>query len=233
MPMTTEFLLSPSSPVETTHKAHTSLQASDPAEMLNEMDHVRSVSQQYPSYHIVRGECLIALGRTTEARAALKLALKLSPNSARPALLLESLYESSDTLEPIGVQTASLTRPLKKAATLAALFGDASDEPRHRPRVASINHERRSNFNLGEIASLLTRERPLVRPNAESMHLEEPVLYQDSGSPVISETLAGILLGQGKLQEALDAYRHLLSLDRDNAEYYQERIQIIQARIRP
>ncbi len=219
------------SPTETTQMAHAALGQPNAEESLIDLERFSRVVDRYPSYHIVRGEYLIALGRLDEARESLKCALKLSPNSARPAFLLESLYGSQQKPVEPEPKKASITKPLKKQGTLAALFGETDARVPQRIRTQAAEKTPNSNFDLGAIASLLSRERPLVRPTSEHPETTTPVAAKKSPA-FVSETLAGILLGQGKLKEALESYEYLYTNDPDRADYYRERIEIIQKRMK-
>jgi tetratricopeptide (TPR) repeat protein len=223
-------------PLTVTEQTHAGLGTSMTREKLlgalADLERFSRVVERYPSYFIVRGELLIALGRTDEARESLKHALKLSPNSARPALLLESLYGPTNAPTAQIKAAGSVTKPLQDAARLSALFGDQDAEPRRPVRIIHAHAEPRSHFDLGQIASLLTRERPLVRLIPNAVRPDKPEAAASAVAPVISETLAGILLGQGKLKEALEAYEHLLANDPEREGYFKERIEIIKKRIR-
>ena len=216
------------------------------AEALTLLKSIGDSAEHYPSFYVVLGECLIGLGRTAEARTALKRALHLAPNSAQPAILLESLDHSFDPVAGQAARTSAA--PAKQRSsnglTLASLFGASPSTPSRsavakdrvevRPealkRTVSASHEVPS-FDLAQVASLLSRERPLVRPTSESSIPFDDAQRTSTESPLISETLAGILLGQGKLTEALSAYRQLRTINPDRKPEYDERIQVIEAKL--
>jgi len=215
----------------------------------------------YPSYHLVRAECLIALGQFVEAQHALRIALKLAPNSPLAALLLESITSADlfaaaqieiDTTETVSPDEASVpTSEMEMPHGFSAVHSPATIAPHGQP----IIHAMRPKPELGTLGVLFgdvfephpcdplegfdlqTTARELSR-NPPSLHVtrESDEQVDDDQSPLqeselVSETLAGILLGQGKLQEAMNAYRQLQKSEPSRAEYFRARVELLEAKL--
>jgi len=230
------------SPVTIVHEARKLIVRGLAGEAYSLLESVHASAEYYPSFYVALGECLIALGRQQEAQTALKRALVLAPNSARPAILLESLYlELPRTQEMPSNKSsvmgrASSDKKTSGAKTLASLFGEHDEATLPRPRMESkvdgiLDTPKTPSFDLAHVASMLTRDRPLVRPTSDT-HLFTGEHHEESHEPpLVSETLAGILLGQGKLNEALSAYKQLKRVNPDRAKEYDERIRSIESRV--
>jgi tetratricopeptide (TPR) repeat protein len=185
---------------------------------------------------MVLGECLLASHFEADAKAAFKHALQLAPNSARAALLLESMGDPVPTTKLAAQQSISA-----KPRTLASLFDDAprsknTGTPTKKVASAISPSEVKpyESFNLAHIASMLTKDRPLVRPashaDPETEVLPDTETVQQTH--LVSETLAGILLGQGKFEEALQAYKKLRKQEPGRKAYFNERIKTIEQRLK-
>lgn len=96
--------------------------------------------------------------------------------------------------------------------------------------TAAAQAKTQPNFDLERIADELTRERPLVKP-LEADALEpavNAVSNEHSSEAVIaSETLANIMLGQGKLTDAQKLFIRLAREQPDKFEYYKTKIDAI------
>ena len=220
------------SPVSAVHEAHGLVSRGLATEAIGLLEQVSQSAEHYPSYYIVRGEALLALGRLSEASTALKHALRLSPNSARPALLLESL----DRSEPISSPIRPMANPRSTdSLTLAVLFGPATTPPSARRMPLpdpALQPREPTTFDLARVASLLTRERPLVRPTTESgVHIDDTP-EAPTEALLMSETFAGILVGQGKLNEAVAAYRQLRKLNPERKAHFDEKIKSIEKKLK-
>jgi tetratricopeptide (TPR) repeat protein len=224
------------SAVETVKSARDLLLSGHVNDALGTLESVRKAAKNYPSFYIVLGECLLASHYEEDAKAAFKHALQLAPNSARAALLLESIVDPV-LLKEVVVEKQALTQP----RTLASLFEDAprsKEIARPKKKIASPiktpETKPTESFNLAHVASMLTKDRPLVRP-ASHADLETEVLPDAETAHethLVSETLAGILLGQGKFEEALQAYKKLRKQEPGRKSYFDERIKTIEQRLK-
>jgi hypothetical protein len=87
-------------------------------------------------------------------------------------------------------------------------------------------------FDLAKVAEELTRERPLVKPGsssdaASSIDLAAGTETDSVDDQLVSETLAAILLNQGKLVEAKKVYIQLARKDPRQFEQYHKKIEAI------
>ena len=209
--------------VECVHAAQRSLGLGHAASALLGLHAFDSLSISvagYATYFIVKAECEIALGAFEDAHRSLKTALKLSPNSARPALLLEAL-------PAMQLPSTSIERP--KKLTLELLLDD--EEPQAK-RPQSGLPAQNVLFDIEAVATRLSAERPIVRPFSETSSHASPsqarrgqihandVGTQNEELGLVSETLATIMTTQGKLDDARKVYIQLSRLHPHRFDHY-------------
>ena len=229
--------------VEVVRDARLLTESGDARTALALLEHFSShIVEQYPGYFIALGECQLALGNPLEARRALKIALALVPNSPRAAILMELCTpEQSNQIANIPTEPAPFVK--HAGPTLAPFFASAPNEQvahpaLHEPKRAGISEappptQTRTTFDLERVATMLARDRPLVQPAPEG----------DAGHPVdsetgakhathfVSETLAEILVGQGKLADARVTYLELALRHPDRAEFFASRASALEHEI--
>jgi tetratricopeptide (TPR) repeat protein len=200
------------------------------------LDGLREVAleAQYPSFFIVLAEALIADERLSEARQALREALHISPNSPRPALLLEGLNDHTMGASPaknepirsrklgdlLDIEFTSAT----SKSTPSSYQGTPVAESDHRSELGRGGVQ----FDLEKVASDLSSERTTIRPTPIITSVPSPSKPTTSDEPaapaLVSETLAKLLVQQGKLEEARKVYIQLSRLEPNRYSHYQERI---------
>ncbi len=183
-----------------------------------------AIQAQYPTFFIVKAECELGLGARAESLRSLKTALRLSPNSARPALLIEALRVESSAPEP-----ETFAEEKNERITLGLLL-DA--EPIPEPKSAEPELP---SFNLEAIAMRLSAERPIVRPLAEVADspkdspatVTSTLLHEAENGELglVSETLAEIMTHQGKIDDARKVYIQLARLHPLSYDYFKNRIE--------
>lgn len=92
--------------------------------------------------------------------------------------------------------------------------------------------EKTTGFDLAKVAEELTRERPLVKPSpgtdtSNSVDLTAGTESDSMDERLVSDTLAGILLTQGKLVEAKKVYIQLARKDPRQFDLYNKKIEAI------
>jgi tetratricopeptide (TPR) repeat protein len=232
--------------VEVVRDARMLTESGDAQTALALLEHFASLEvEQYPGYFIALGECQLALGKLLEARRALKLALALVPNSPRAAILMELCTpEDSDN-----TQTYRLVAPTNakhSELTLAPFFAEAQEETVEHPASqepklteilrASIKTPatpKATSFDLERVATLLARDRPLVQPTPEVDPAQHSVSDTDAkhATHFVSETLAEILVRQGKLADARTTYLELAVRHPERAPFFESRANALEHEI--
>lgn len=116
-------------------------------------------------------------------------------------------------------ETASAAQQPKR--TLAALLDPI---PELAAEVGPISQQ----FDMDKTADELTRERPLVRPIPEPEHIQSVPLPEPEGAPaLVSETLADIMIRQGKLTDAKKVYIQLARLQPERYAHFKTKIEAI------
>jgi tetratricopeptide (TPR) repeat protein len=201
--------------VNVVHSAWDKLQAGDINGALILLSNVEAECTRYSTYHVVLGSALLTQQEYGAALEAASRALHLSPESPHAKLIAEisrERIEVSIELEPLIVAA-----PQIRTRTLAALLDPIpSDEPQA------------PQFNIDKTADELTRERPLVRaiPEPEPKSPSEPTESED-GPSLVSETLADIMIRQGKLKDAKKVYIQLSRLQPERYDHFATKIEAI------
>jgi hypothetical protein len=172
---------------------------------------VESECDSYSSFHVVLASAMLTLKEDDVALAAAKHALSLTPDSPHAQLIVEIAEErlkpaASDVEDP---------RPITPKQTLASLLDPLPapfEEPPH--------------FNIDKTADELTRERPLVKPMPEPEHIQ-PQLAGEETPALVSETLAEIMIRQGKLTEAKKVYIQLSRMQPLRYAHFKTKIEAI------
>jgi tetratricopeptide (TPR) repeat protein len=153
----------------------------------------------FPTFHIVRGECYYTLKQFGQARDEFRNALLLSPNSPRAEILLRLSTEMA------GLERSM--RPLPGIDQLVQPTGSGGT------RLPSIT--------------------PTEPPEATDSKITEdgtPTSADEMG--LVSETLATIMIRQGKFEEARKVYIQLARKNPDRYEYFRQRMDELDERIR-
>jgi tetratricopeptide (TPR) repeat protein len=183
------------------HEARRVLLAGDPQAALRTLDALGDVS--FATLEIVRGECLYTLQEFEQARDAFKKAILFCPNSPRAEILIEL--------------TTSMLK-LRQAGSPAPTLGLLFEEP--------IADDR---LTLQELSKALLPEREALEqsiPNSAPEVADERLEAQPEEPEIglVSETLARIMIKQGKLDEARKVYIQLARLDPDRYPYFRDRM---------
>lgn len=202
------------------HAAWDKLLAGDIDLAIMMLEGVEPECQSYSTFHVVFGSALLSKHLYHEALAAAERALELTPASPHAKLIAEIARERVQSSD---IQPASA--PIEPAApkkTLASLL-----DPIHEVAVVGAS-EPAEQFNIDRTADELTRERPLVRPIPEPEHIQPSQLPEPEGAPaLVSETLAEIMIRQGKLQDAKKVYIQLSRLQPDRYAHFKSKIEAI------
>ncbi len=159
------------------------------------LDAISGFDTPFASLSIVRGECYYVLGEWSAAIHEFEEALRLSPNSPRPAILLE-----------LSVEMMELEKTIRPAASIEQLLG-VPNESEVVPPLPKIS---------------------LPRDSAMES-LDVPTTLDEIG--LVSETLADVMIEQGKFDEARKVYIQLSRLNPDRYEHFRARIRQLDDRI--
>ncbi len=85
---------------------------------------------------------------------------------------------------------------------------------------------------LDELAEKISQAKIKYDPNATEIS-EEEIHEEYKGKKIVSDTMAGIYLNQGKYQETLETYEELLKIKPDMRQQYEEKIREIKNLIHP
>jgi tetratricopeptide (TPR) repeat protein len=96
----------------------------------------------------------------------------------------------------------------------------SSDVLNQQPESSAQTNE----LDIAQLADILTRERPIVKPSEEPVQLLKSGSTPEDPSSVYSDTFAKILISQGKLAEAQKVYMHLARLHPERRTEYRENI---------
>lgn len=193
------------------------------------LQRVEASSQRYSTYHVVLASLHLTKGEHKAALSAAEQALSLSPGSPHAMLIAELAKErlsveqvaNGAELEPI-TQAGPSTR-----RTLASLMDPLETTPISGASVVVLE-QAAEQFDIDKTADELTRERPLVRPVPEPEHIQPVALPEPEGAPaLVSETLAEIMIRQGKLNDAKKVYIQLSRLQPDRYPHFKAKIEAI------
>jgi tetratricopeptide (TPR) repeat protein len=166
-------------------------------------------SPGYATAHIIRAELLLAMGRADEALAAAKQAVLESPNSPSALLLCESAFLHNHAQPP----------------TLSDLF-DEDDESAKEP-ANSLSAGSSSMAAGNEVAAYVMTHGESAEehldPNADFASIDDTTGVTDTPG-LVSETLARLMIEQGKHAEARKVYIQLSRLHPDRYAYFRGRI---------
>lgn len=165
----------------------------------------------YSSFHVVLASAMLTLKEYDVALAAAQRALSLTPDSAHARLIAEIAEERL----PRRSAPHGTTEETPADQTLASLLDPLPAEP-----IDQVT------FNMDRTADELTRERPLVRPMPEPEHIQPPHAGEETPA-LVSETLADIMIRQGKLTEAKKVYIQLSRLHPARYAYFKTKIEAI------
>lgn len=190
--------------IEAVHKAWREFERGEITPALETLRRVESEASGFASFHVVRASALLQQGELRPSLSAAQRAIELAPRSPH-ALLIRAIAE--DRLKSTESQ-----------ATLA----------RYLDPVALPSEALPPQFDLDRTADELTRERPLVKPVLEpDERRAEQLPNMDEQPALVSETLAEIMIRQGKLAEAKKVYIQLSRLQPTRYEYFQNKIEAI------
>ena len=153
----------------------------------------------FPTYHVVRGECYYTLKQFGQARDEFRNALLLSPNSPRAEILLR-----------LSTEMAGLERSMRPLPGIDQLVKPT-----------------------GSGGTRLSATMPTERPEAADSKMAEdetPTSADEIG--LVSETLATIMIRQGKFEEARKVYIQLARINPDRYDYFRQRMDELDERIR-
>ena len=194
----------------TVHTAWDKLLAGDLEKALSMLHSVTSQAQGYSSYHLALAATLLAMKEDGAALLAAERALELEPASSHAKLIADVALERLEA-----GRNTPLVQPLAPREGTLAAFLDPISEP-------SVPH-----FNLNRTADELTRERPLVKPAPEPEHIQPSPLPNEDGLPLVSETLAEIMIRQGKLNDAKKVYIQLSRMQPGRYAHFKTKIEAI------
>lgn len=237
----------PQSPLSPLYEARNAIQSGDLTTAFRELVSLFPRLSGYPTYYIVLGECYLAIEEFALAEEAFERALNLSPNSIRPLLLQEiaahkqreSVTSPDQDVSPEMPISQSWEETANEQPTLAGLFDlEKKIDPEridfeekhysleHRDKPVSSSSD--TAIDIAQLADILTKERPIVKPSEEPIASPEGVLAGDDSSPIYSETFAKILITQGKLHEAQKVYMHLARINPALRSEYREKIAVLE-----
>jgi hypothetical protein len=172
----------------------------------------------YSTFYVVLGAALLSSRDHAGALHAAKRAVELTPGSPHARLIVAIAQERLTVkAEPREQEIAdpALEQP-KPRRTLSSLLDPLSEA------------ERSTQFDLDRTADELTRERPLVRPIPEPEHIQPVELPEPEDAPaLVSETLAEIMIRQGKLTDAKEVYIQLSRLQPERYPHFKAKIEAI------
>lgn len=210
-----------------------------------------SLSTGYPTYFLLLGECYTGLGQFSYATQAYERALQLTPNSPRARMLFEVLQDTTRSVpsdatssedQRIEVDQEAVASHSAGQEKLGKLFQLEKNRKARRlqqrtrtfepPRtgsspaspVAEHLSQEPASFDLDHLAEVLTKERPLVKPAESAPAATQEPEMQPVASPIYSETLAAILVQQGKLDEAKKVLMHLARTIPEKRQEFRTRI---------
>jgi predicted Zn-dependent protease len=220
------------------HSAWDKLQAGDTDGALTLLASVERDCQGYSSYHVVLASALLTKKAYSQALGAAEQALRLTPASPHAKLIAEISRErmqASSAPSAVILREDETTIPEEAESTIQApkeVGGEASPTPRR--TLASLldpitdTEALGSHFNIDKTADELTRERPLVRATPEPEHIQPTQLPEAPDAPaLVSETLAEIMIRQGKLTEAKKVYIQLARLQPERYGHFKTKIEAI------
>jgi hypothetical protein len=220
------------------HSAWDKLQAGDTDGALALLASVERDCHGYSSYHVVLASALLTKKEYSQALGAAEQALQLTPASPHAKLIAEISRERmqassapSDVIQS-EAETAGPEGSERAILPPKTIEGAASPTPR-RTLAALLDpiteaETPASHFNIDKTADELARERPLVRATPEPEHIQ-PIQLPDTqdGPGLVSETLAEIMIRQGKLTEAKKVYIQLSRLQPGRYEHFRTKIEAI------
>ncbi len=191
------------SPISELHSARREMLAGHAREALAKL---AQHDVPFASLAIVRGECHYVLGEWSEAVRNFEEALRLSPNSPRAEIMLE-----------LSAEMMELSKTIRPAATVEELLG--------------IPREGQQSSSLRKL-STSTQPPPAPLPSTSSgQALEKEWEISSDEIGLVSETLANVMMRQGKFDEARKVYIQLARLNPDRYEYFRDKIIALEARI--
>ncbi len=203
--------------VNVVHSAWDKLQAGDVEGALNLLRSVEPESEGYSTYHVVLGSALLTKQEFGAALNAAEQASALAPESPHARLIAEIARERLQLMDQ--PEPELITEDVAQAPrrTLAALLDPISSLEPQTPQ-----------FDIDKTADELTRERPLVRaiPEPEPIPPGQPTESED-GPALVSETLADIMIRQGKLRDAKKVYIQLSRLQPERYAHFAAKIEAI------
>jgi Flp pilus assembly protein TadD len=194
-----------------------------PEKALGQLAASLRLNPKFAPAHFARGWLLYRLGRITEALPHLQAAAALEPRNVR-------------ALDQLGLAYLSLDKPTEAERVLRRALSFAPNDAEslmHLGRVL-ISSDRSSDaqpylekfrkFRSQKAVNPL-REPVMIElatmPQAERMHRQIERLRRDAAAhpsdPELALSLAGLLLDSGQVEEALAAYRELLTRNADNS----------------
>lgn len=211
--------------VSVVHSAWDKLLMGELDEALELLRSVESETGKYSTFHVVLAGVLLAKNDYVHARHAAQRALALAPTSAHAKLIAEIAQEKiqsggkepvkSDATEPVAL--GEIPSPVPPRRTLASLLDPEEPQAATGPQ-----------FDIDRTADELTRERPLVRPIPEPEHIQSVVLPEPEDAPaLVSETLAEIMIRQGKLNDAKKVYIQLARQQPERYPHFKTKIEAI------
>ena len=194
----------------TVHTAWDQFLAGHLKKALSLLHSVTSRAQDYSTYHLVLASTLLAMKEDGAALLAAERALELAPESSHAKLIAEIALERLEVGRP---QQSAPTAPAREGTLAEFLDPIAQDPAQH--------------FNLNRTADELTRERPLVKPAPDPEHIQPAQLPDEDSPGLVSETLAEIMIRQGKLTEAKKVYIQLSRMQPDRYAHFKTKIEAI------
>lgn len=188
---------------------------------------VEPEARAYATYYVVLGSALLSKQQNEAALSAASTALELTPGSPH-AILIRDLSR-----ERIGRPIEDLDNNVGTTGGHAQVEERVQIEPRTRVTLAALLDPLRETaqipqFDIDRTADELTRERPLVRPVPEPEHIQPtPLPDQEDAPALVSETLAEIMIRQGKLSDAKKVYIQLARQQPEKYAHFKTKIEAI------
>ncbi len=165
---------------------------------------------QYSTGHLVLGKCYEAFGRTMEALAAYKLALKILPDNATLQALVKLTGEKQqEEYKKFSAEQQQKLGAEKDTVSAQEFFakGPASEE-------SAIEF-------LAKRLQDVKRIQPKVTTSSDGV---APPIKDDRSVKFVTATMAEIYATQGEYTEAISAYRELLRQHPEEHVKYEGRI---------
>jgi tetratricopeptide (TPR) repeat protein len=197
------------STVELVHEAWRACESGDARLALDLLREAGHGAQQFASYWIVEASCYWQMQKYSLVEIAAEHALYLAPNSPHAQLLKELARERASYDAP---------KTSESDDTLASFLDPAENRP----------DDAQPQFDLDKTAAELSRERPLVKPSPEPSDTPAVQMPDAEDQPgLVSETLAEIMIKQGKLADAKKVYIQLSRSQPARYEHFRAKIEAI------